>query len=168
MLTAINDTPLDQGTIHFQPSTVAITSIDVGNPATNVIPARATARINVRFNDLHTGDDIDAWLRQRCQEAGGSFTLATDCSGEAFLCPPGRLSERVVRAVFRETGRVPQLSTSGGTSDARFIKDYCPVCEFGMAGATAHKVDENVALSDIETLTRIYETVLLDYFAADG
>ena len=165
MLAAIDATPLDQGTAHFQPSTVAITSIDVGNPATNVIPARATARLNVRFNDLHSGDGVHAWLAARCAEAGGArFDLQSVCSGEPFLCPPGPLSEVVSEAVSRVVGRTPELSTTGGTSDARFIKDVCPVCEFGMVGETAHKADENVALADIETLTRIYGEVLAGFF----
>ena len=165
LLAAIDATPLDQGTAHFQPSTVAITSIDVGNPATNVIPARATARLNVRFNDLHSGDQVHAWLAARCAEAGGPrFDLQSVCSGEPFLCPPGPLSEVVSEAVSRVVGRTPELSTTGGTSDARFIKDVCPVCEFGMVGETAHKADENVALADLETLTRIYGEVLAGFF----
>lgn len=168
MLTAIDGTPLDQGTPHFQPSTVAITSVDVGNPASNVIPARAAARFNVRFNDLHTGDSIAAWLRARCAEVDGRFTLRTTVSGEAFLCPPGRLSEVTAAAVREVTGRNPALGTDGGTSDARFIKDHCPVCEFGMVGATAHKIDEHVAVADIEALTRIYAAVLSRYFAKTG
>jgi succinyl-diaminopimelate desuccinylase len=165
MLAAIDATPLDRGTSHFQPSTVAITSVDVGNPATNVIPARATARLDVRFNDLHTGQSVAAWIDARCAEVGGRFHLRTECSGESFLCPPGPLSRIVADAVRRVTGREPELGTTGGTSDARFIKDFCPVCEFGMPGETAHKVDENVAVADIEALTRIYEAVLEGFFA---
>jgi succinyl-diaminopimelate desuccinylase len=165
MLATIDGTPLDHGTPQFQPSTLAITSVDVGNPATNVIPSRATARLNVRFNDLHSGESIGAWLAARCVEVGGRFDLRTECFGEAFLCPPSPLSRIVADAVRRVTGREPELSTTGGTSDARFIKDFCPVCEFGMPGETAHKVDENVAVADIEALTRIYQAVLEGFFA---
>jgi succinyl-diaminopimelate desuccinylase len=165
MLAAIDATPLDEGTPHFEPSTVAITSVDVGNPAANVIPARAKAMLNVRFNDLHTCDSIAAWLKARCADVAGVFDMRTECSGEAFVCPPGDLSRIVTTAVRRVTGRKPELSTSGGTSDARFIKDVCPVCEFGMPGGTAHKVDESVTLADIEALTRIYQEVLKDFLA---
>lgn len=165
MLASIDATPLDHGTPCFEPSTVAITSVDVGNHAANVIPARATARLNVRFNDLHTGQSVAAWVDARCAEVGGRFDLRTECSGESFLCPPGPLSRIVVDAVRRVTGREPELSTTGGTSDARFIKDFCPVCEFGMPGETAHKVDESAAVADIEDLTRIYRAVLEGSFA---
>jgi succinyl-diaminopimelate desuccinylase len=165
MLASIDATPLDHGTPRFQPSTVAITSVDVANPTTNVIPSRATARLNVRFNDLHTGQSVAAWIEARCAEVGGRFDLRTECSGESFLCPPGPLSRIVANAVRRVTGREPELGTTGGTSDARFIKDFCPVCEFGMPGETAHKPDENVAVADIEALTRIYRAVLEGFFA---
>ena len=126
------------------------------------------ARFNIRFNDLHSGEGICRWLAERCAEAGDGIDLRFEISGEAFLCPPGPLSRVVVAAVRAVTGREPELSTTGGTSDARFIKDFCPVCEFGMPGATAHKVDENVATADIEALTRIYEEVLQGYFAGGG
>ena len=168
MLAKIDATSLDHGTPHFQPSTVAITSVDVGNPASNVIPAHATARFNVRFNDLHTGEGIAAWLRGRCAEVDERFSLCAAVSGEAFLCPPGRLSEMTAEAVREVTGREPALGTDGGTSDARFIKDHCSVCEFGMVGATAHKVDEHVAIADIEALTRVYAAVLTRFFAKTG
>ena len=164
MLVAIDGTPLDDGTPHFQPSAVVMTSVDVGNRATNVIPSRATARLNVRFNDRHTGDSIAAWLHERCAAVGGRFELSCECSGEAFLTPPGPLSRVVADAVRKVTGGQPELSTSGGTSDARFIKDYCPVCEFGMPGETAHKVDESVNVADIDALARIYEAVLQGFF----
>ena len=167
MLTAIDGTPLDHGTAHFQPSTVAITSVDVGNPARNVIPARATALLNVRFNNLHTCGSVAAWLAARCADIGGRFDLRCECSGESFLCSPGPLVSIVADAVRGVTGREPELGTSGGTSDARFIKHLCPVCEFGMPGGTAHKADENVAVADIEALTRIYQKVLDGFFAAD-
>lgn len=165
LLTAIDGTPLDHGTDHFQPSTVAITSVDVGNPATNVIPARAAARLNVRFNDRHSGESVRRWLAERCDEAGGRVDLHCEVSGESFLCPPGPLTATVAAAVRSVTGREPEASTTGGTSDARFIKDVCLVCEFGMVGESAHKVDENVPLADIDALARIYEAVLDGVFA---
>ena len=167
MLAALGGTPLDHGTEHFGPSTLTVTTVDVGNPATNVIPARARAGFNIRFNDRHTADSLRAWIEDRCREADGRFELRTEGSGEAFLCPPGRLSRILADAVERVTGRRAELSTSGGTSDARFIKDVCPVAEFGMAGGTAHKVDENVAVADVATLTDIYGAVLADFFAPE-
>lgn len=165
MLTAINDHPLDPGSAHFPPSTVAITSVDVGNPATNVIPPRAEARFNVRFNDNHTGATLAKLLDDRCKAVGGRYALDVKVSGEAFLTPPGRLSDIVADAVHAATGRRPELSTTGGTSDARFIKDHCPICEFGAINATAHKIDERIAVADIEKLVDIYTGVLDRYFA---
>lgn len=164
-LTLLTESPLDEGTAHFQPSTLALTSIDVGNPATNVIPAKGTAKFNIRFNDLHTPAGLEAHIRDVLEEVGGAWDLQVQVSGVAFLTPPGPLSEIVSEAVRSCTGRVPELSTSGGTSDARFIKDHAPVVEFGLVGATMHKVDENVALADIEALTRIYQAVLDRFFA---
>lgn len=165
LLASLSADPLDHGTPHFQPSTLTLTSIDVGNPAANVIPAKASARLNVRFNDLHSADGVRAWLQRRIDAVGGRFELRTECSGEAFLTAPGRLSQMVAAAVASVTGREPELSTSGGTSDARFIKDFCPVVEFGMPGESAHKVDENVGIDDIERLTAVYAAVLDRYFA---
>ena len=165
MLTAVNDEPLDPGSAHFPPSTVAITSVDVGNPATNVIPPRAEARFNVRFNDNHTGASLAKLLDDRCKAVGGRYALDVKVSGEAFLTPPGRLSAVVADAVQAATGRRPELSTTGGTSDARFIKDHCPICEFGAINATAHKVDERIAVADIEKLIDIYAGVLDRYFS---
>lgn len=163
---ALTGEPIDDGSDHFQPSNLQVTSIDVGNPATNVIPARATAKLNVRFNDLHTSDDIKAWVIERIEAHKGK--LATDLkvhvSGESFLTPPGKLSELLSAAAEAEFGRTPELSTSGGTSDARFIKDHCPVAEFGLVGLTMHKIDERVAVADIEALTRVYTRVLNGYF----
>lgn len=167
MLAALGATPLDLGTEHFGPSTLTITTVDVGNAVTNVIPARAQAGFNIRFNDLHTADSLRDWIEARCREAGGRFELKTTCTGEAFLCPPGRLTGIVANAVERVTARRPELSTSGGTSDARFIKDVSPVAEFGMSGETAHKVDENVAVADLAALTAIYGAVLADFFAPE-
>ena len=168
MLAALQDTPLDAGTEHFPPSTVTITSVDVGNQVTNIIPARAEAAFNIRYNDCHTAATLEKLLRQRFSEAEGDFELACDSSGDAFLSPPGRLSAIITDAVERITGRTPELTTTGGTSDARFIKDHCPVAEFGLTGETAHKVDENVAIADIHALADIYRAVLDDYFSGPG
>ena len=165
MLAAIDGTPLDDGTDHFQASTVALTTVDVGNRASNVIPAEATARFNIRFNDAHTGVGLEDWLRRHCDAIGGRYDLDVSVSGESFLTPPGHLSDIIAGAVEGVTGRTPEFSTTGGTSDARFIKDHCPVAEFGMAGGTAHKVDENAAVDDLASLTDIYAAVLDGFFA---
>jgi succinyl-diaminopimelate desuccinylase len=158
---------IDDGTEHFQPSDLQITSIDVGNPATNVIPARAGARFNLRFNDGHSGASLTEWLRAAFdKEAGeGGYELDVHISGEAFLTPPGAFSQLVSEAVEAELGAVPELSTTGGTSDARFIKDHCPVAEFGLVGQTMHKADEHIAVADLDALTRIYLGVLERFFA---
>ena len=166
MLAAIADVPLDPGAAHFQPSTVAVTSIDVGNPASNVTPARAAARFNVRFNDRHSGASLKKLLGERCQAVGGKFELAMHVTGEPFVVPPGPLSRLVAEAVREVTGREPELSTHGGTSDARFIKNYCPVVEFGGVNATSHKVDEWMALEDLHRLVEIYYLILKRFFAA--
>lgn len=165
LLDALIATPLDHGTAHFQPSNLEITTIDVGNKATNVIPNTARAGFNIRFNDLHTGDSLKAWLHDTLGRVGGGFDLDVQVSGEAFLTPPGMLSEVMSDAVLKVTGLTPELSTSGGTSDARFIKNFCPVAEFGLMNASAHKVDEHVALADIEALTQIYENMIEGFFA---
>ncbi len=169
MLDAITGTPLDEGTDHFQASTLQVASVDTGNTASNVIPAKVNALFNVRFNDLHTGASVTDWLHTRFQEAsavdGEHYNLDIHVSGEAFLTPPGKLSDVLCRAVEEVTGRAPELSTSGGTSDARFIKDYCPVAEFGLVGKTMHKVDEQMPVSDVESLTRIYVATLDGFFA---
>ena len=165
MLSAIADVPLDPGSDHFQPSGVAITSIDVGNPATNVTPAKAEAKFNVRFNDRHSGDSLKKLLRERCEKIGGKFELAMLVTGEPFVVPPGPLSRLVVDAVREVVGREPELSTHGGTSDARFIRAYCPVVEFGGVNATSHKVDEWMALEDLNRLTEIYYRILKRFFA---
>ena len=168
MLSAVLDKPLDDGTEHFQPSTAVVTTIDVGNPVANVIPARAEARINVRFNDLHTGAGVGTLLRQRLDDIGGDYDLDARVSGEPFLFPPGPLSNLVAGAVEKATGKRPEFSTAGGTSDARFIKDHCPVCEYGMPNQTAHKADENALISDIRLLSDIYQSVLDGFFADPG
>ncbi|MDG5497196.1 MULTISPECIES: succinyl-diaminopimelate desuccinylase [Azospirillaceae] len=164
-LTLLAGSPLDEGTAHFQPSTLALTTIDVGNPASNVIPAKGTAKFNIRFNDLHTPDSLEAHIRDVLEEVGGAWDLKMQTSGVAFLTPPGPLVATVAGAVTAVTGKQPELSTSGGTSDARFIKDHCPVVEFGLVGATMHKVDEHVAVADLIQLTAIYDRVLVDFFA---
>ena len=168
MLSAVLDKPLDDGTEHFQPSTTVVTTIDVGNPVANVIPARAEARINVRFNDLHTGAGVETLLRRRLDDIGGDCDLDARVSGEPFLFPPGPLSNLVAGVVEKVTGKRPEFSTAGGTSDARFIKDHCPVCEYGMTNQTAHKADENALVSDIRLLSDIYQSVLDGFFADPG
>ena len=168
MLSAVLDKPLDDGTEHFQPSTAVVTTIDVGNPVANVIPARAEARINVRFNDLHTGAGVETLLRRRLDDIGGDCDLDARVSGEPFLFPPGPLSNLVAGVVEKVTGKRPEFSTAGGTSDARFIKDHCPVCEYGMTNQTAHKADENALISDIRLLSDIYQSVLDGFFADPG
>jgi len=166
MLAALLAEPLDEGSEHFQASTLQITSVDVGNPAANVIPAEARAIFNIRFNDRHSGASLERWLRRTFDAEGARYDLAIQVSGESFLTPPGPLSALLAGAVKRVTGREPELSTTGGTSDARFIKDFCPVAEFGLAGRTMHKVDECVPVADLEALARIYEAVLEGYFRA--
>jgi len=168
MLSAVLDKPLDDGTEHFQPSTAVVTTIDVGNPVANVIPARAEARINVRFNDLHTGAGVETLLRRRLDDIGGDCDLDARVSGEPFLFPPGPLSNLVAGVVEKVTGKRPEFSTAGGTSDARFIKDHCPVCEYGMTNQTAHKADENALVSNIRLLSDIYQSVLDGFFADPG
>jgi len=161
--------PLDQGTAHFDASTLQITTIDCGNPATNVIPAEARGTVNIRYNDLHSGESLTARLRDEADrveaETGVKVAMAVQVSGESFVTPPGELSQMVARAVTAETGVTPQLSTSGGTSDARFVKDHCPVVEFGLVGKTMHAVDERVEVEQIGRLKAIYGRILRDYFA---
>ncbi len=164
MLNEITVEPLDEGSEHFQPTSLQLTSVDVGNPTTNLIPASATARFNVRFNDLHTSGDVEAWVRQRLDRAEYPYDLEVTVSGESFLTPPGKLSDLLAAAAKAETNRDPELSTTGGTSDARFIKDYCPVVEFGLISEWAHKVDEQVRLDELEGLTRIYRRFLDTWF----
>ena len=164
---ALLASPLDAGSAHFDASNLEITSIDVGNGAANVIPAEARAIFNIRFNDLWTPATLSAEIRARLERAaaGARFTLTFEpTNAEAFLTEPGPFVGLVAEAVEAETGRRPALSTSGGTSDARFIKAYCPVVEFGLVGQTMHAVDERVALADLDRLARIYERVLDVYF----
>lgn len=166
-LDALVREPLDRGTDHFDASNLEIVSVDVGNPAFNVIPAQAQARFNIRFNDLWSPDTLAAELNRRLEPAGptGSYGLAFEpCNALAFLTEPDAFTDLVARVVERKTGRRPKLSTSGGTSDARFIRAYCPVVEFGLVGATMHMVDEHVTTADIEALTDIYSEILETYF----
>jgi succinyl-diaminopimelate desuccinylase len=155
---------LDEGSEHFQPSNLEITSIDTGNPAHNVIPATATARFNIRFNDRHTGNSLKAWVESEAAKAmkgtGVDYTLEYEPVADSFVTQPGGFVEKLSAAVQAETRREPILSTAGGTSDARFIKDVCPVAELGLLNATAHKVDECVALTDLERLGGIYRRFL--------
>lgn len=164
LMAALDALVLDDGTEHFQPSNLEFTTVDVGNPATNVIPRVASARFNIRFNDRHTGASLDARLRATLDAVGLAYDLETRTSGEAFLTEPGPLTEIVSASVEDVTGRKPELSTSGGTSDARFIARYCPVIEFGLVGETMHKVDEKVRVEDLERLTRIYHGMLKRFF----
>jgi succinyl-diaminopimelate desuccinylase len=160
---------LDTGTDHFDASTLAVVTIDTGNAATNVIPAETHACINIRFNDIHTGEGLSYWLRDEAAKVDAEFGTKTDVkikiSGEAFLTPPGPLSDLVAKAVEAETGVTPELSTTGGTSDARFVKNHCPVVEFGLVGKTMHAVDERVEVAQIVQLKAIYTRILQDYFA---
>ena len=165
MLRHLTESELDQGNDHFQASTIAMTTIDVGNPATNIIPARAKATFNIRFNDTHSCASLEKWLRAGFDAVNTNYELKLHCSGESFLTPPGLLSGLITQAVQEHLGLTPELSTTGGTSDARFIKNYCPVAEFGLIGQTMHKVDERVQVEDVNTLTDIYTTILEKYFA---
>ena len=160
VLAALTAEPLDDGTEHFQPSNLEVTNVEVGNHATNVIPGQAEAMFNIRFNDLHTPDGLMELVRARCASAGVACEVEFTLSGDAFVTPPGPLSDAISQAVAERLGREPELSTTGGTSDARFIKNYCPVAEFGLVGATMHKADEQVAVADIAALTDIYTGVL--------
>jgi len=168
MLSALTAQPLDSGSAHFQPSNLEFTSVDVGNPASNVIPARAEARLNIRFNPLHDAASLKAWIegemKQIEQEMGGRIEARFSETAEAFLTEPGDFVALVRKAVAQATGTLPQLSASGGTSDARFIKNYCPVVEFGPTGATIHQVDERIAISELRALKDVYQAVLGHYF----
>jgi succinyl-diaminopimelate desuccinylase len=167
MLTALTSKPLDEGSDHFQASSLQISTIDIGNTATNVIPANARAVFNIRFNDLHNSDSLTAWISKTLDGAigdGGVYELEVQVSGESFLTPPGKLSDVVSAACWDVLQLQPDLSTTGGTSDARFIKDYCPVVEFGLVGQTMHKIDERADVRDIERLTDVYESIITGYF----
>ena len=169
LLARLEAQPLDEGTAHFDASTLAITTIDCGNPATNVIPAKGQATVNIRFNDTHSGASLTDWLRGHAQavqaETGVRIEMRVQISGESFLTPPGEFSDLVRQAVQAETGVRPVYSTSGGTSDARFVKAHCPVVEYGLVGRTMHQVDERVEVAQIGQLKAIYGRILRDYFA---
>ncbi|MBM3644350.1 MAG: succinyl-diaminopimelate desuccinylase [Alphaproteobacteria bacterium] len=166
MIEALVRTPIDAGSAHFQPSTLQFTNLDVGNKATNIAPGTARARFNVRFNDLWTSQTLLAHLNERLERTNaalggnGLFELAAQVSGESFYTPPGALSDLAVESIRDVLGIAPELSTSGGTSDARFIRSYCPVIECGLVGETMHKVDEKSAIADLRQLARVYERML--------
>jgi len=168
LVTQLSAHPLDKGNAHFDPSTLAFTSMDVGNPATNVTPAEARASFNIRFNDKHTPESLMGWVEDRAEriakESGTTISFRHAVSGVSFLTQPGKFTQLVSDTIARVTGQAPVFSTSGGTSDARFIKDHCPVVELGLVGATMHKTDECVTLSEIASLTDIYTQLLTDYF----
>ncbi|HEY9091393.1 MAG TPA: succinyl-diaminopimelate desuccinylase [Parasphingorhabdus sp.] len=158
ILSEIDAVELDQGTDWFQPSNIEFTDIHVGNPAHNVIPAKAEGRLSIRFNDQHSGDSLSDMVREIVERNGGELTPII--SGEPFLTPPGELSEMVVEAITQVTGIAPELSTTGGTSDARFLSRIMPVVEFGLCNATMHKLDEAVAIADLDQLSDIYARIL--------
>ncbi|WP_419729402.1 succinyl-diaminopimelate desuccinylase [Lichenicola sp.] len=160
LLAELTTRPLDGGTDHFEPSSLQVTSIDVGNKATNVIPAQAEARVNIRFNDQHTGASLTAMLHEACERQAPEARLDIRVSGEAFRTEPGPLVEALVTAIEARTGRRPKLDTGGGTSDARFIAHHCPVAEFGLVGETMHKADECVPVDDLQALSGIYLDLL--------
>ncbi|MZR12019.1 succinyl-diaminopimelate desuccinylase [Maritimibacter sp. DP07] len=170
LMARLNDHVLDEGTAHFDPSTLAVTTIDVGNPATNVIPAEARATVNIRFNDAHSPDGLIAWLEEEAARVGGEtgieIDLSVKVSGDSFVTPPGDLSALVAEAVEAETGIRPEMSTSGGTSDARFVKDHCPVVEYGLVGKTMHQVDERVETAQIGQLKAVYRRIIDGYLGA--
>jgi succinyl-diaminopimelate desuccinylase len=166
MLNKLNE-PLDDGSWHFDRSNLEVVSVDVGNPAFNVIPAEAKARFNIRFNDKHTPQSLRALVEHRCRDAAPAarFHLDWEPASDSFITKPGPFVDLVAGAVAEVTGKKPALSTAGGTSDARFIKDYCPVVELGLVGDTMHQIDERVPVEDLKTLTGIYRRVLERYFA---
>ena len=160
---------LDSGTKHFDPSTLAVTSIDTGNNTTNVIPSECRIMMNVRFNEEHSSKSIIRWLEREAQEIESESNIKVKVkfkvSGESFITQPGDFSTLISESINEVTGVQPKLSTSGGTSDARFITSHCPVVEFGLVGSTLHKVDEHVAIEHIDQLKSIYKSVLLNYFS---
>ncbi|MBL6625013.1 MAG: succinyl-diaminopimelate desuccinylase [Alphaproteobacteria bacterium] len=161
MLAPVNGTELDGGTPHFLPSAANVTTIDVGNPATNIIPARAEAKFNIRFNTEHSADSLRGWLEEHFTRVGGDWHAQWKANADPFITDPGPLTDMLAAAVTEITGRTPALSTTGGTSDARFITRMCPVAEFGLVGKTMHQVDEHVDVADIEELCAIYQSFLV-------
>ncbi len=172
LLQALDAHRLDEGYPEFQPSNLEITEIEIGNPAQNIIPARARARINIRFNPAHKGADLVRWLEAECRRANagfrGSVSVDPSISGEAFLTPPDRFVALCAQAIEGELGVRPVLSTTGGTSDARFIRDLCPVIEFGLVGTTMHQVDERVPVGDVRALSQVYGRIIAGYFGSSG
>lgn len=170
LLAALQARVLDEGYADFQPSNLEVTTVDVGNPTTNLIPAVATARLNIRFNPAHRGADLAAWIQAEADRAAegfpGTITLTPAISGEAFLTEQGPFTELVAGAVEAVAGQRPDLSTTGGTSDARFIRALCPVVELGLVGRTMHAVDERAPVEEIRRLQAVYETLIRRYFAA--
>jgi len=164
VLAALTAKPLDDGNAYFPPSTLSVTTFDVGNPATNVIPASASATFNVRFNTEQTSESLETWIRGVVAQYAPHVDVKIVCSAEPFCTPPGALSDLVSSAVHDVTGMTPELSTTGGTSDARFVKTYCPVVEYGLVGKSIHKVDEHTLVSDIHALTAVYTRILERYF----
>ena len=169
LIVALSDEPLDHGSAQFQPSNLEFTSVDVGNPASNVIPGQARARFNIRFNDLHTQATLRELVEARLDKAAGNRIKAhivwEPSNSNVFVTKPGAFTDLAAAAIEDVTGRKPELSTSGGTSDARFISSYCPVIEFGLVGQTMHQIDERASVADIEKLTQIYRGILDRYFA---
>jgi succinyl-diaminopimelate desuccinylase len=167
----ISSTPLDNGNDHFDPSTLAVTTFDVNNKATNVVPARAAAKFNIRFSTEHNYETLRAWVDDKIAtvkaELGGRWTVVANEGAEAFITEPGSFVGLVQDAVEQETGLLPKLSTSGGTSDARFVKDYCPVLEFGPTNATIHQVDERIDVEELKATTRIYRRIIDAYFGSN-
>jgi succinyl-diaminopimelate desuccinylase len=169
LIVALSSEPLDRGSAQFQASNLEFTSVDVGNTASNVIPGQARAKFNIRFNDLHTQESLRSLVEQRLEKAAGNRIRARimwePSNANVFVTKPGAFTDLAVAAIEEVTGRRPELSTSGGTSDARFIASYCPVIEFGLVGQTMHQIDERTPVSDLEKLTRIYQGILERYFA---
>ncbi|MCG8490124.1 MAG: succinyl-diaminopimelate desuccinylase, partial [Sneathiellales bacterium] len=169
MMAALDEMHLDEGSDHFQPSNLEFTTVDVGNPATNVIPPSARATFNIRFNTFHSLDGLDERIRDLldriAKERGAKYELRVLKNSEPFLTQEGDFSALVSRSIQEHLGTKPELSTTGGTSDARYIKNYCPVVEFGLVGQTMHKIDEHVSVADIEQLANIYTSILEGYFA---
>ena len=164
LLGDLTSKPLDEGNAHFQPSSLQVTTIDVGNPTENVIPAEASARLNIRFNDMHTSKSLLDWIAARAQALGGKVEIKSRVSGESFITLPGPLSDLVSNAVEKVLKRKPALSTTGGTSDARFISRHCKTVEFGLVGRTMHKTDERVPVADLTALADIYGHMLDGFF----
>ena len=169
LIAALQSVPLDKGTAQFSPSHLEFTSVDVGNKTVNLIPGEARARFNIRFNDTHTLDSLKKLIEQRAAKtAGGTIKFAFQwepSNAGVFVTKPGPFTDLVTKAVAEVTGRKPEPSTTGGTSDARFITNYCPVVEFGLVGQTMHQIDERVPVADLRALTTVYRKIVDKYFA---